>query len=49
MQYAKKVIDAFGELAKKFGIQGREYVIDNFSNKIISKKLFNLFKQVYEL
>ena len=36
------------DLGEQLGKRGRQYIIENFSNKIIANKLFNLFKKVYE-
>lgn len=35
-------------LRKQLGENGRKYIVENFSHQIIAKKLFNLFKKVYE-
>ncbi len=44
MAMEKTILDS--ELRKDMGINGRRFIVENYSNKIIAKKIFNLFKQV---
>ncbi|MDP4001793.1 MAG: glycosyltransferase family 4 protein [bacterium] len=47
LQQAMEIFINDRELAKKMGINGREFIINNFSNTIIAQKLYNLFRDVY--
>jgi glycosyltransferase involved in cell wall biosynthesis len=35
------------DLSKEYGQNGRQFIIDNYSNTIIAKKIYDLFKKVY--
>lgn len=46
LETAMKRLILDNELRKELGQNGRKFIIENYSNKIIAQKLFNLFKQV---
>lgn len=35
------------ELGRMFGQYGRDYIVENFSNRVIAHKLYELFKHIY--
>ena len=48
LKNAMEEMIAGNELRKELGRNGRQFIVENYSNRIVAQKLYNFFKRVYE-